>query len=268
MQQRHLDRQTYFNELTNTSREFYINYLGKYISLQKGTKVLEIGCGEGGNLLPFAQQGCNVTGIDITSTRIEQAKEFFKSAQCKGTFINMDFLEVEAKDYGSFDLILIHDVIEHIKQKKLFIQHIKKFTTKDTIIFWGFPAWQMPFGGHQQICRNKIISHLPFIHLLPIPIYRLLLENCGINSEELLEIKQCGTTIEAFERIIKENQYLIIDRILWFINPHYKQKFGLKPRVLTPCIAHLKYIRNFFSTSCFYLTKVGSSPATDLPHPV
>lgn len=256
MQERHLNRQAYFNELANTSREFYIGYLGKYLSLQKGTKVLEIGCGEGGNLLPFAQQGCDVTGIDITPTRIEQAKTFFSSAQCKGRFISMDFLDTEIENLGRFDIILIHDVIEHIRDKIRFIQHVRNFATKDTLIFWGFPAWQMPFGGHQQICKNKVISHLPFIHLLPTPIYRLLLENCGINSRELLEIKQCGTTIESFEGIIKENQYLIIDKILWLVNPHYRQKFGLKPRVLPPWIAHLKYIRNFFSTSCFYLTKV------------
>lgn len=256
MQQRHLDREIYFKELANTSREFYIDYLGKYISLENGTKVLEIGCGEGGNLLPFAQLGCDVTGIDITSARIEQAKAFFNAAKHKGRFIAMDFLDAKVEDLGTFDVILIHDVIEHIEKKGLFIQHIRQFTTPATLIFWGFPAWQMPFGGHQQICRNKVLSHLPFIHLLPVPAYRLLLKACGVNSRELLEIKRCGITTEAFERMMKEKHFLIIDTVLWLVNPHYKQKFGLKPRVLTPWIAHLKYIRNFFSTSCFYLTRV------------
>ena len=259
MQQRHLDRETYFKELTNTSQEFYIDYLRKYTLLEKGIKVLEIGCGEGGNLLPFAQQGCDITGIDITPSRIEQAKKFFKAAQCKGTFIAIDFLKAKAEDYGKFNIILIHDVVEHIEQKRLFVQHIKEFADKDSLIFWGFPAWQMPFGGHQQICRNKVISHCPFIHLLPTLIYQPLLKICGIQSQELLEIKRCKVTIESFEDMMKENQYLIVDRILWLVNPHYKQKFGLKPRVLPPWIAHLKYIRNFFSTSCFYLTKVMSA---------
>lgn len=258
MQQRHLDRRTYFHESANTSRKFYINYIGKYLPTLKGIKVLEIGCGEGGNLLPFAQQGSLVTGIDITFSRIEQAKAFFNSEQCQGEFTAINFLDAKAEDYGTFHLILVHDVIEHISQKQQFIQHIKQFTTNDTLIFWGFPAWQMPFGGHQQICRNKVISHLPFIHLLPASVYRWLLEVCRINSKELMEIKQCGITVESFEKLMEENQCSILKKTLWFINPHYQQKFGLKPRILPSWIAHIRYICNFFSTSCFYLTKFES----------
>ena len=52
MQKRHKDRQCYFNELANTSRSFYIDYVKQFISLSPSTHILEIGCGEGGNLLP------------------------------------------------------------------------------------------------------------------------------------------------------------------------------------------------------------------------
>ena len=62
MQKRHQDRQCYFNELANTSRSFYINYVKQFISLSSSTHILEIGCGEGGNLLPFAELDCKVTG--------------------------------------------------------------------------------------------------------------------------------------------------------------------------------------------------------------
>ena len=55
MQQRHLDRWQYFNELANTSRKYYIDYLKSFLPITSDTKVLEIGCGEGGNLLPFAE---------------------------------------------------------------------------------------------------------------------------------------------------------------------------------------------------------------------
>ena len=56
MQRRHSDRKVYFREQTETSRKFYIDYLFPYIKLSSGLRVLEVGCGEGGNLVPFANR--------------------------------------------------------------------------------------------------------------------------------------------------------------------------------------------------------------------
>lgn len=259
MQKRHKDRQCYFNELANTSRSFYIDYVKQFIPLGPSTRVLEIGCGEGGNLLPFAELGCRVTGIDRTASRIRQAQTFFASSNNTGEFKTMDFFDFHSS--SSYQLILIHDVIEHISQKEDFIRLLRPLLAKGGIIFWGFPSWQMPFGGHQQICHNRLVSSLPFIHLWPDPFYRLLLR-CFHEApsciEELLDIKRCRMTIDSFEQLSKAYGYEIADRQLWFINPHYQQKFHLRPRKLYPALARLKYIRNYFSTTCFYITR--SSP--------
>ena len=261
MQQRHIDRYSYFNELAITSRDFYIDYLEKFVAIKRGMNILEIGCGEGGNLLPFAEKECNVTGIDRSEERISQAISYFKLLGFNGRFIYSDFFDFSSEeDMNKYDIILIHDVIEHIDKcrKVEFILHAKEFLSETGIIFWGFPAWQMPFGGHQQICRNGFCSKMPFIHLLPLSVYNKILFIFGENDsciKELLNIKAAGLSLEHFESIIKESNGRIVDRILWFINPHYKQKFKLKPRKLMPILSSIRYIRNYFSTSCFYITK-------------
>lgn len=116
----------------------------------------------------------------------------------------------------------------------------------------------MPFGGHQQISKNKIISHLPFIHLLPSFLYRAIFKLGGEKEDfikGMMEIKSTRTTIEQFETLLKETDFKVINRELYFINPHYETKFGLKPRILSPLLARIPYIRNFFTTTCFYLLK-------------
>ena len=146
----------------------------------------------------------------------------------------------------------------NLSQKKFFLIKAKSLLKENGVIFLGFPAWQMPFGGHQQICKNKIVSHLPFIHLLPSFLYKTVLKLFGENSgciKELLSIKQTKITIELFEGIIAESNVNIVDRCLWFINPHYKQKFNLKPRRIWGILENIKYVRNFFCTSCFYIIK-------------
>ena len=93
MQKRHTDRYRYFLELSITSEKYFIPYISKYHEISKDTKVLEIGCGEGGNLIPFAKLGCHVTGIDISVNRINSAKEFFKWSEQKGDFIQSDLFK-------------------------------------------------------------------------------------------------------------------------------------------------------------------------------
>ena len=256
MQQRHLARESYFEEQARTTQKYYIPYIYKHTGIIPD-KILEVGCGEGGNLLPFAEMGCHITGVDMSVSRIEQAQSFFRKREQKGTFIPADIFQLKEL-HQHFPLIIVHDVIEHIDDKKLFLSGLHQFLTRDGFIFIGFPAWQMPFGGHQQIARGKIISHLPFIHLLPIPLYRILLRIFGEKGDtikELLNIKNTRCSIERFLNVIHQTNYKIIDQQLYLINPHYETKFGLTPRKLNKRLARIPYLRNFFSTSCFYILR-------------
>ena len=62
--------------------------------------------------------------------------------------------------------------------------------------------------------------------------------------------------VEKFEKLAKQTGYDILDKQFWFINPHYEQKFNLKPRKLNALIAKIPYLRNFCTTSAFYLLKI------------
>ena len=262
MQQRHCDRRKYFNELANTARENYIDYLRQYTSVTPHSRILEIGCGEGGNLLPFSQMGCYVMGIDISKTRINQAKTFFEEEKLSAHFLCQDFISAEKPicEEERFDIILVHDVIEHIEpnKKEEFLFKIKLFMRQNGIVFFGFPAWQNPFGGHQQITHG-FASKLPFIHLLPYTFYRIVLKMSNVPQnaiDELMSIKRSQMPIEKFERLASICGYYIINRSLWFINPHYRQKFGLKPRRVWNWASHIPYFRNFYTTSAFYLLRI------------
>ena len=257
MQKRHVDRFQYFRELAHTSEQYFIPYIKEHLDVENPISILEIGCGDGGNLLPFAKRGHEVVGVDISSSRINGAIAFFKRENLNGKFIYADIFRLSGyKDH--FDLIICHDVIEHVGNKQELLQKIEYFLKPGGLLFVGFPAWQMPFGGHQQICHNRLLSMLPFFHLLPQRIYKFIL-SLGKESadciDELISIKQTKTTIEGFEKLIAGTSFEIINRRLYFINPHYEVKFGFKPRLLIKPLSDIEYLRNFFTTSCFYLLR-------------
>ena len=186
------DRRQYFDQLAATSRKYYIPYLSQYMKIGEGVNVLEIGCGEGGNLLPFAEAGCSVLGVDLSGDKIRAAEQFFAEAGAQGRFLASDIFAVKELE-GQFDLIVCHDVIEHIGDKEGFMRRVRAYLKPGTgLAFIAFPAWQMPFGGHQQMCTNRRLARLPYFHLLPAGMYRRILERGGESPAAVagfLEIK-------------------------------------------------------------------------------
>jgi len=255
MQERQTNRTKYFNELATTCEKYFLPYISKFKSPEPGIEVLEIGCGDGGNLLPFSRRGCKTLGVDMSPSRIQVAKERFEELSATGNFIASDIFKITELEH-KFDLIICHDVLEHINNKSLFLGNIRKYLAPGGLVFMSFPAWQMPFGGHQQICRSQALSHLPFFHLLPAPIYRLMLQlgkEQPATISELLNIKKTRCTIERFQALAKQQNLSIVNRRFYLINPHYEVKFGLRPRRLSPLIGTIPKIRNFFTSSCFYI---------------
>jgi len=258
MQERHKDGNLYFKELSYSTHKYIIPYISRYHNITNQTRVLEIGCGAGGNLEPFIEMGCEVTGFDQDKRRIKEAREILDAD--KNERINLFAENVfNITDLGTFDIIFVRDVIEHITDKKYFFDHIKRFLKKDGIIYFAFPAWYMPFGGHQQLCKSKILSSMPYYHILPGVVYKGILKMFGEPKDtidELMDIKHCQLTIEYFRRLAKKSGYNIVNETLYFINPHYEVKFKLKPRLLNPIIGKIPFIRNFFTTSCFYILRL------------
>lgn len=255
MQKRHTDREMYFEEQSRTASQYYWPYLQQY-GIIKPRKVLEIGCGEGGNLLPFVQAGCEVYGMDLCRQRIRQAEQFFRK---RGLRPHLWVGDAVTYDWGEerFDLILLHDVIEHVADKKGLLRKMHDLLAPGGVAFVGFPAWQMPFGGHQQIARSRL-SLCPWIHLLPTSVYQRLLYKAGETDEtvrELLAIRDTRCTIEHFQHVVQESGFRVQQRTLFLINPHYQIKFGLHPVALPSLIARLPWLRNFCCSGTFYLLK-------------
>jgi len=268
MQKRHQDRQLYFNEQSLTTRKYVIPYIQKHKTIGLGTRVLEIGCGEGGNIPPFLEAGCSVVGIDISKPQVERAREFLADHPQRDqlSLIVQDIYQVDPQALGTFDLIVMRDVIEHIPDQERFMAFLKPFLKTDGLIFFGFPPWYMPFGGHQQGCRNKYLSVLPWYHLLPAGIYRRVLRAGGESEgkiEHLLANKRTGISIERFQRILRKLNYKTIDRTLYLFNPNYEVKFKLKPVVQLPILRNAIFIRNFYTTCAYYL--VGHPDLPKLP---
>jgi 2-polyprenyl-3-methyl-5-hydroxy-6-metoxy-1,4-benzoquinol methylase len=252
----HTDKKRYFEIQQENAEEYVIPFIENKFTLKQGSRVLEIGCGEGGVLAAFIKLGCAAVGVELHDSRLQLARELLKTeiTQGKITFIAKDIYKVTEEELGGrFDLVIMKDVIEHIHDQKKLLQRLHEFLLPQGVIFFGFPPWQMPFGGHQQMCKSKFLSKLPYYHLLPGAAYKWVLESFGEPTGDLLEIKDTGISIERFERIVKQTNYKVIHAIHYLINPIYKYKFGWKAKKQLPVLKSIPYVRNFFTTCVYYL---------------
>lgn len=258
----HKDKETYINYQRENAINYVIPFIEEKLPLQKGMRVMEIGCAEGGVIQAFIQKGCHGTGVELMSSRYDKAKELLTKDIAAGNavLINKDIYDVDIdKEFPErFDLIVLKDVIEHIHDQDKVLAKLRDFLKPNGHIFFGFPPWQMPFGGHQQIAKSKLLSRLPYYHLLPTPLYKGVLKVFGESNrivDDLVEIKETGISIERFERLLKKHQYSIQKRSYYLINPIYKYKFGLKAKVQYKLLSAIPYLRNFTTTCMYYLVR-------------
>jgi len=256
----HADRKKYFDIQQLNSKKYVLPFIEANFPITKGIRVLEIGCGEGGVLKPFLDKGAICVGVEFDKTRIENGEKWLSEEIKKGKllFVIKDIYDTNEESLGGkFDVIILKDVIEHIHDQSKLLTRLKDFLNKDGIIFFGFPPWQMPFGGHQQLSQSAL-SKVPYFHLLPRPFYKRILKLFNEKDHivtDLLEIKDTGISIERFEKIVKKTNYKVVDKIHYLFNPIYEYKFNIKPKTQGKLISSIPYLRNYFTTCVYYIIK-------------
>lgn len=254
----HKDRKEYFNIQVQNAAQYVIPFISQYLPVKEGMRVLEIGCGEAGVLKAFVDKGCFGMGVEFDQPRIDNAISFMPEEYASGRiqFVSKDIYQTDPVQElgGLYDIIILKDVIEHIHDQPRLIGWMKNFLKPGGVIFFGFPPWYMPYGGHQQMCHSWM-RKMPWIHLLPRRIYGWLLRRNKEDAAGLLEIEETGISIERFEKICRQKDYEIVHKTHYLINPIYQWKFGWKPRKQSGFIKAIPFVRNFFTTCVYYLIK-------------
>ena len=70
-------------------------------------RVLDLGCGQGRNAVWLAQQGHDVTGLDLSEVGIEQAKEIAAAAGAAVDFQAVDIVRDWTPEAGAYDLVIL-----------------------------------------------------------------------------------------------------------------------------------------------------------------
>ena len=74
-----------------------VDFLVAALALEKGARVLDIGCGIGRHCIELAKRGYECTGIDFNESAILAASEVAADAGVQPSFVELDMRELEAQ---------------------------------------------------------------------------------------------------------------------------------------------------------------------------
>lgn len=95
------------------------------VLVPSGAKVLDIGCNTGRLAKALKKRGCVVTGVDVSKNLLNLAKKHCHKTVCA----DAENLAALNKGLGGqhFDVIILGDVVEHLRSPKIFLINIKRF---------------------------------------------------------------------------------------------------------------------------------------------
>lgn len=108
-----------------------LDFIEQYTSLKDKT-VLDVGCGGGILSLAMAEKGAKVTGLDVEKESLEVAKE---KAIKKKLEVNFVCTPIENYQEQTFELVTCMEMLEHVANPTLVIEHCAKRLNKGGLLF-------------------------------------------------------------------------------------------------------------------------------------
>jgi SAM-dependent methyltransferase len=112
-----------------------LRYLPRLVDFEgyRGKKLLEVGCGIGTDLVRFARGGALVTGVDLSETALELARQNARHAGVETDLrlANGEALPFEPFEDESFDVVYCHGVLQYTAEPRLMAEECRRVLKPD-----------------------------------------------------------------------------------------------------------------------------------------
>jgi methyltransferase-like protein len=221
----------YENLAFRTTHPDWLGTVGRIFGMQPARadacRVLELGCGPGGNLVPLAEllPGSEFVGVDLSSTQIARAR-------ADATAIGADNVRFEAMDirdvpdWGPFDFVICHGVFswvpDEVRRRILTISSEQLSPQGIAYVSYNtLPGWHAR-GMLRAILRRVVPQGPPpemartartFLHILRTQTPERLPLGAWLRGELAL-LDQLSDRYLYFEYLVEENVPLYFDEFL------------------------------------------------------
>jgi SAM-dependent methyltransferase len=250
----------YFEYQLEAAREAVIPWLERRMQLD-GIAVADFGAHQGGLLEALRRDDrvASAVGIELNADVVD-----------KSPFVPDERFELVTGDLtalgpelGSFDLIVLHDVLEHVVEVDDVLRASAARLAPEGRLLVVFPPYGSAFGGHQQLAEGWARA-APFLHLLPAPLFFRLARPAAGNEYMTVEdalgdmqaVRRTRLTLAKAERAFKRAGLETADRELFLVRPEHSLRYGIRARGAGP-LGRLPVVRELAVSGAYYLLQRG-----------
>jgi SAM-dependent methyltransferase len=142
----------------------------------RGKRLLEVGCGVRTDLVRFAKDGADVTGVDLSSTAIDLARQNFAHADLP---VRLEIMDGEALQFSdaSFDVVYAHGVIQYTANPREMVAELHRVLRpggQAILMVYNRRSWLMALSRFAGVGLEH--EDAPAFHLFTIEEFRELLQ--------------------------------------------------------------------------------------------
>ena len=244
--------QRYWQYEYDVAAQYMIPLLEQWDVHIPGGSIIDVGCGEGGGVCAMHDRGMRCAAFDVEEPRVALARRLQGERAIRWAVGDLYAQKLPFSD-EHFDLVVLHDVFEHLEQKQAVLEKLKRYANPTGRLMITFPPYFSAYGAHQQLL-NAYWAKLPFFHLLPFTLTKILprLKNESPRIvEEVQKLAHLKMGMHKFEEIAAQGGLTIVGKQAYLISPNHI-RFGLKPIPAGP-VAEIPVLGEIVCTGVVYL---------------
>ncbi len=130
-----------------------------YETKKESKRIIDLGCGNGNHVVFFAEQGFDVSGLDLSEEAIEIAEAWLNKRNLKADLRVGDIEKLPYPDQ-SFDVVTSHGVLDHIpfEKAKKAMEEIKRILVPEGYVCISLRSTEdCEFGRGKKVAQNTFV---------------------------------------------------------------------------------------------------------------
>ncbi len=241
------------------ARDYLIPILSRWGVAFEGTRLLEVGSGNGGCGAAFSEAGCRVVMMDTDDRLVSLARTYNEKENVDAKSFVGDVFDEKAPFYreGPFDIVMFRDVMEHLDDPAEALRIVGRSLAPNGTVFVVFPPYYSPYGAHQQILpRKKALfvpyNKLPYLQLLPRGLFLSVVKGESPANREVERLSGIRLTIRGFERCARTAGFTVRSKRMFLSRPSFALRYGL-PVIGASVLGRIPIVNEVAVTAAYYL---------------